>query len=433
MPVRRVHRIRESAEGPLAIRIRFLARHCRAIHTSSSVLGMRRDRRLSGILFRGILSGLLVLCGAVLPAVPAGAVPARWHVTPSPSKAGANELDAVACGGPRFCAAVGESRLGGGGTLIEMWHGRRWSLAPSPSPGLLPDRGSLVAVSCPTASFCAAVGYYDTALLRELPLIEIWNGHRWSISPGPRPGSYSHLLGVSCTSSRDCEAVGLHERNCSAHSGGSAGLAERWNGRSWSIVPSPPKPCGSTQLQAVSCSAASHCTATGSYLHGPGDWTLVESWNGTHWSIVPSPNGKPDNNNDLQGVSCTSSKRCVAVGWYQATFAGPALTLAESWNGTKWSIMTSPSAAAQDPLNSVSCTGPANCVAAGDRWYSTANAKTLGESWDGSAWSVASSPNPRPVQELSGIACTRGSACEAVGYDGTSTDLPARTLVETGG
>lgn len=393
---------------------------------------MRRGGRSPGVMLTGMLAGLWVLCGTVLPAAPAGAAPAAWHVTPSPSRPGANELDAVSCHGPGFCAAVGTSRLGSGGTLAEVWHGRRWSLTPSPSPGRLPDRGSLVAVSCPTVSFCAAVGYYGAALLRERTLVEIWNGTRWSVSPSPSPGDYSHLLGVSCTSSRDCEAVGLHERDCTAHTGGSSGLAERWNGRGWSVVPSPASPCGDTQLQAVSCRSASRCTAVGSYSRGFRDWTLAESWDGTRWSIVPSPNAKPGNNNDLQGVSCASRKRCVAVGWYQAVYAGPALTLAEVWNGAKWALVASPSAATEDLLSGVSCTSAANCVAVGYRWHSTVNARTLVESWDGSAWSVASSPDPRPVQELSGVACTSGSSCEAVGYDGTTTDRPARTLVETG-
>ena len=393
---------------------------------------MRWYGRSTGLMVKGILLTLSVLCGAVLPAVPAGAAPAAWHVTPSPDRPGGNELDGTSCSGPGFCAAVGDFQLGAGGTLAEVWDGRQWSLTPSPSPGQLPDRGSLLAVSCPRTSFCMAVGYYDASSLRELTLIEIWNGKRWSVSPSPNPSGYSHLLGVSCTSSRDCEAVGLYEHNCTAHTGGSSGLVERWDGRDWSVVPSPATPCGSTQLQAVSCAAASDCTAVGLYFHGPGDWTLAESWNGTRWSIVPSANAKANNNNDLQGVSCTSGSRCVAVGWYQATFAGPALTLAETWNGTTWSVVASPPAAPEDPLSGVSCSGPASCVAVGNRWYSRFQAKTLVESWNGSAWSETSSPNPRPVDELNGVACTRASSCAAVGYRGPSTDNPARTLVETG-
>lgn len=395
---------------------------------------MRGSWHSARLMVSGVLLGLSALGGAVLPMVPAAAVPATWHITPSPNRAGANELDAVSCSSSRFCAAVGESRFGAGGTLIEMWNGHRWSLTPSPSLGRLPNRGTLVAVSCPEARFCVAVGYYTPGPLSDLTLTEIWNGNRWSVSRSRNPSDYSHLLGVSCTSSRDCEAVGFYLDNCSPNSGGSAGLVERWDGRGWSVVPSPRHSCRLPQLQAVSCLTRSSCIAVGDYFHGPGDWTLVESWDGRRWSVLPSPDAEPGNNNELRGVSCTGPKRCMAVGDYQRVSAGPELTLAEAWNGKTWSIVPTPRAHPADSnvLASVSCTSAANCVAAGDRTDGFGNADTLVESWDGSAWSPTSSPNPSPAQQLSAVSCTRRSSCQAVGSAGTSTDRPSRTLVETG-
>lgn len=386
--------------------------------------------------FSRMLAGFCVLCGALLATVPAVAAPAIWRVTPSAGRAGINELNGVSCSGQRFCAAVGGySSSSHAGTLIEMWGGRRWSLTRSPSPGQDPNPGTLAAVSCPSASFCAAVGYYASVSLRDLTLIEIWNGKRWSISRSPSLDGYSHLLGVSCTSRSDCNAVGFYLHNCSVHAGGSSGLVERWDGHGWSVISSPRSPCGNTQLQAVSCSAASSCTAVGYYGHGASDRTLVESWDGMRWSIVPSPNANPVNNNELLGVSCAGGRSCVAAGWYQLVFGGPALTLAETWNGTRWSIVATPSPGTPrlgDSLTSVSCTGPANCVAAGDGQIRAGYAKTLIETWDGTSWHRTPSPNPRPAQQLDGVACTSGFSCEAVGDAGSSTDTPDKTLVETG-
>jgi hypothetical protein len=126
----------------------------------------------------------------------------------------------------------------------------------------------------------------------------------------------------------------------------------------------------------------------------------------------------------------------VAVGWYQRVFDGPELTLAETWNGTRWSIAASPSPGTprfSDSLTSVSCTGPANCVSVGGQALQVGFAKTLIETWDGRRWHRTRSPDPRPAQELSGVACTSTSSCEAVGEAASSTDnIPDKTLIETG-
>jgi hypothetical protein len=376
-----------------------------------------------------------VLCAALLLTTPAAAAPTTWGVTPSPSRAGINELNSVSCRGRSFCAAVGDYFDSHAGTMIEMWDGRHWAITRSPSPGQLPDPGTLLGVSCPSANFCAAVGYYDSSSLRELTLIETWDGTRWRIRPSPNPSGYSHLLGVSCTSPSDCQAVGFYLHNCSAHAGGSSGLVERWDGRDWSVTASPRRPCGDTQLQGVSCSAPSSCMAVGHYFRGSSEPTLVESWDGTHWSTVPSPNANPTNNNELLGVSCSRPNSCVAVGWYQLVFAGPALTLAETWDGTRWSVVASPSPRTptlSDSLTGVSCTGGKNCVAAGDESVPAGYARTLIETWDGRTWQRTLSPNPRPSQVLSGVACSSRASCAAVGSAGSSSDSPHRTLIEIG-
>ena len=94
-------------------------------------------------------------------------------------------------------------------------------------------------------------------------------------------------------------------------------LIESWNGSVWSIVPSPnTSPTEVNVLLGVSCSSASACTAMGFYNPSNGfDQTLIESWNGSAWSIVTSPNTSPTQNNYLSGVSCSSPAACTAVGY----------------------------------------------------------------------------------------------------------------------
>lgn len=65
----------------------------------------------------------------------------------------------------------------------------------------------------------------------------------------------------------------------------------------WSVVPSPNHGTGPNQLFGVSCASSSSCTAVGTYTNSSSfNQTLAESWNGTKWSIKPSPNRGTGNN-----------------------------------------------------------------------------------------------------------------------------------------
>jgi hypothetical protein len=55
-------------------------------------------------------------------------------------------------------------------------------------------------------------------------------------------------------------------------------------------------------------------------------------WNGTTWIRQTIGGSGP-----LNGVSCSSRRRCTAVG-YDLTTSGNSLTLAERWNGRRWRI-----------------------------------------------------------------------------------------------
>ncbi len=147
----------------------------------------------------------------------------------------------------------------------------------------------------------------------------------------------------------------------------------------------------SNGLSNVSCASSTMCVAVGSYYVGGGrSVPLIESWNGSTWSINPGP-GPVGSTSGLQDVSCISSTECVAVGSYSP---GPdeTATLVESWNGSTWTIVSSPDASGQySALEGVSCAGPTECVAVGNYGNDTG---TLAESWNGSAWSIVPSPKP---------------------------------------
>lgn len=195
-----------------------------------------------------------------------------------------------------------------------------WVIQATPSPGGTGVRlGSvLLAVSCPSATACTAVGGYTPNPRAIVPLAERWNGRKWAVQTMPRVKD-AVLFGVSCWSVRACTAVGYSPKGT---------LADRWNGRKWVVQPTP-NPSGSkgSELVGVSCSSAKACTAVGSY----GKKTLAERWNGTKWAIQATPNPSHAAVSLLTGLSCSSATACTAVG-PSVMRSGAEPTLAERYS-----------------------------------------------------------------------------------------------------
>jgi len=306
----------------------------------------------------------------------------RWSIEASPSPPKFDYLASVSCTAPGFCVAVGYDTHG---TLVEQWNGSKWSVVPSPNKSHA--LGLLTAVSCRTSKDCVAVGSYDGGY-GGYTLIEHWDGTRWSVVPSPN-STYRHpdseLFGVSCTTGTACVAVG------DVNTAGLP-LVEQWNGSKWSIVPSV-HPAGSvaSSLQAVKCTSNTTCVAVGTVEQHSGyiGSTLVERWDGKQWSIVPSPS--PTVDSELSAVKCVTVSDCVAVGGpspysrmnpqvspvgrsfpddaspFIGSFPPAGHRLIEHWNGRTWSIVASPgpSPASNSELFGVSCATRAECMAVG--------------------------------------------------------------------
>jgi hypothetical protein len=365
-------------------------------------------------------SHLLLPGGVPSPAV-SGTYRDHWRASPDTDIRYTN-LFAVSCPTRKFCAAVGFYSNAAGTEsfpLAEMWNGTSWKVQ------VLPPKGNLFAtmygVSCPSSSFCEAVGYgaVGTELYPEA-VAEVWNGTAWKRQSTPQPtnGSYTLLSGVSCTSTTFCEAVGEYIVGADYVT-----LAESWNGTKWVLQPTPP---GLTKFServftAVSCTSPSFCEAVGiqtaDILNSA--FTLANTWNGTKWSRQAVPNPVGLNYNELYGVSCAGSRFCEAVGSHppaQGSFA----TFAESWGGTKWALQqtvpTLPGGSRGGSL-AVSCPTTRSCEAVG--WGSA-----MAESWNGTKWTVQAAPSPTDsAAELLGVSCPSSGSCEAVGnYSNTSGD-----------
>ncbi len=332
------------------------------------------------------------------------------------------QLSSVSCASATSCTAVGGAKIaldGGleGEPLAEGWDGTSWTIVPMPSPSEA-EHSTLDGVSCPAATMCIAVGnYYDTATSAYEPLAELWTGSSWTVRgpPSPSGATSTSLDYVQCASASACMAVGSYYNPTSEQS---LPLAEFWNGSGWTIE-AVPLPSGGADgwLLGVSCPSAATCTAVGEYATSlAGErLTLAEHWNGTSWSVQPTPNPAGTIGTTLHAAWCESASSCIAVGSY-GNGGGDGLALAESWNGTSWTILPTPnpSGSTYSSLTNVSCapTGtPCEAVGSGE-------GGTLAESWNGTSWTVqsaASTPEGSTAASFSDVSCTSATACTVVG------------------
>jgi len=356
-----------------------------------------------------------------------------WSMQAAPNPAGGSQLIGVACTSAAGCLAVGNSSQNHNNqspaTLAERWNGSTWRVQHTPNP-LGAAASTLNAASCVSASACTAVGNTSNRRGTSLTLAQRWNGRTWSIQPTPSPADGGNLTGVSCPSRSSCLAVGGHGNPFTGVA--TRTLAERWNGRGWRIQPTPNPPGGGWFLTAVSCTSPSACTAVGGRLTPPGtpSATLAERWNGHTWSIQPTPNPPGHGVKLLNSVACTSRSSCMAVGNEFDPATGESLgTLAERWDGRTWRIVPTFKPAPAGPnagFNGVACTSASACTAVGNQTL----ASTLAERWNGRTWQVQTTPNPAGAQNvtLAGVACPARNLCTAFGLN--LTGFPPLTLAE---
>ncbi len=187
-------------------------------------------------------------------------------------------------------------------------------------------------------------------------------------------------------------------------------------------------------LSAVSCTAASSCMAVGTLITGsPGkDVTLAESWNGTAWTMKATPNPKGATGSFLFGVSCTAASRCMAVGLYEDAAAPLGVPFAEVWNGTAWTIKTMPSPPGTTPgADGVSCATAQACIAVGNV-VSNGHNNAFSEAWNGTAWTLKTTPRPTGTTYslLNDASCRSATFCMATGDYQVNNSSKSRTLAE---
>ena len=250
---------------------------------------------------------------------------------------------------------------------------------------------SVTAVSCPTSSFCAAVGASSDAMIlgsRGITAYPLNLGY---------PTSATNWVSVSCPSPRFCMAGGGIIQG--PHSG--AGVVATWVDNRWSDakVVDPYLPTDThTFINSMSCTSPSFCVAA------DGNNRTLQ-WNGAKWTFPHLLNERATN--DSFEISCTSSTFCLALGQLSKDDF--------SWNGHVWKRRSPVPFKNSDNLNfvQVSCIATTFCVAVEDGGQASF--------WNGRQWSPVQTVDPN--DSFIALSCSSAWVCEAVGGNNDNNDF----------
>lgn len=303
-------------------------------------------------------------------------------------------------------------------TDTEHWDGTRWTRVPSPN---VPFSGLQSAGVMSSGSFMSfpsqadgwfAGGYRSPGGLTS-PLVEHWDGSRWTVTPTLSPATFGAaggtVAGLAASSATDAWIA------VDTPSNGAAPRLEHWNGTSWQYASYP----GASDTELFDTLYGSH----------PDDvWALARTtaghvtlhWNGTKWSTAPVPLPANAQFTTFSRITDTSPSDAWLVGYYSlASNAGKGLPLVEHWNGSSWSLVAMPTPAGNLGVNLDDVTA----ISASDAWavgsYGPPGANgvpvNLTEHWNGTKWSVVSAPSPALGSILSGVSASSATSVWAVG------------------
>jgi hypothetical protein len=324
--------------------------------------------------------------------------------------------------------------------------GATWAPQTVPGPSG-PPNAAVTSVSCPLATFCMAVGSSDfgfdqsgTTLLGPIATFaDRWDGTSWVVLPTPAAGADTALVSLSCASPTFCVAVGATHTAGRQYVAGVPGgrddraVLEAWNGTSWTVQATPLRSVRASALSGVSCVSSRFCIAVGS----PGIQAAAAIlWNGHTWRRVTLPSVKYGPS--LTAISCAAANACTAVGSYDVNKVGVAdlRPLAERWMGGRWTVARPPperdrfhgrSFSNFTWLTAVSCPTRTSCLATGlalrtQNFYPQGG---FADRWNGSRWSTAAAGIARN-SPLNAVACVARDDCYAAGqFDPRTVTSPA--------
>jgi alpha-tubulin suppressor-like RCC1 family protein len=390
---------------------------------------------VSAISAGGASSAALV--AATAPAAPAP-VPSIWQaettINPQASHLTNSSLASVSASGPTDAWAVGthSDTKAADHPLAEHRVGSTWTQARVPEPA--GQQASLAGVDDLSPSDAWAVGTSG-----GLTLIEHWNGKSWSIVPSPNPasgtpGDSDTLTSISGTGPDNLWAAGwdLNEAINTIQL-----LFEHWNGTTWTAATSP-TPIGSSQFASgITAISPDNVWAVGTD-RSDGVKTLSAHWNGTAWKIVPTPdiNNKGDQNL-LTSVSSDGAGQVWASGYADDDGVNFRVPYVLQWTGSKWVMTKVPNPGSEGSLlDGIAVLSPTDIWTVGTTEQTDGGQLALTEQFNGTRWTVSPAADPGQLADLSdnvlaGVASSGPGSLLVVGGQEIPGQAVGRTLALT--
>ena len=159
-------------------------------------------------------------------------------------------------------------------------------------------------------------------------------------------------------------------------------------------VASPNIGASRNNLNGIAAVAPNDVWTVGTYINGSSVFqTLAEHWDGSAWSVITTPNVGAGNN-VLAATAALSAGDVWAVGFSRPDNSSAAQPLTEHWNGNGWTVVPTPprTSASSIALYGVSADASNDVWAVGIAFDSQYSAQPFVLRWNGSVWAVAVAP-----------------------------------------
>jgi hypothetical protein len=365
-----------------------------------------------------------VSAAAAIPAAATGG----FSVSPSPAAPNATLTATVAIADNDIWAVGGDdvqvAPPAYSSPLAMHFDGTSWSIVPTPtlsSGGVNPPNAEFFGVGAASSKDVWAVGIKtgpDNPDFGE-PLIEHWDGTAWSVVASPEIEGYD-LRNVAAISANNVWAFG-------------GGLVEHWDGTAWSIV-TENGPISGLGVSAVSVDSAGDIWALASNntegevlleFHGT-TWSQVAN--------VPTINGERMNAGSITAISPTDVW-IAGYGFFTSVVvrSGRSYRIetirhqaVAQWNGTSLSVVPTPTPDPGQTVNTfftgIAAVSANDIVAVGVIGSNLIHSQTLIEQWNGTSWSIVSSPSPSTTENyLDAVAALSDGTVVAVGTQRDNT------------